>query len=334
LPAVSASPWTGIRLESLDAGPVRPSSVTMWSGGYLALGEAIDGTPFQAWTSTDGRTWTALPADTFGQVGNALAAAIPGGVMVVIHDLTGTARVYQSTDGMTWTSGSAPHLNASQPDNLASNGNGVVGIVSPDGLAFSADAITWEALPLPGTATPQVVGVAASGSGFVAVGAGGTGQRSPVAWWSSDGLHWTRSTVETHPGDTDGFVAVYAAEGGLVAISATATVPGLNSLWASSDGHAWRLSADNPLGVVHDGEGQGSMNGIFSGDGTRLLVYGTRAADQPTEYWNSVDAIHWTRLAITGQTTVVSVADDSPFLLRDGILYSGNTGEWFGAAQP
>jgi hypothetical protein len=71
-----------------------------------------------------------------------------------------------------------------------------------------------------------------------------------------------------------------------------------------------------------------------TGPGTRLLGYGTRGTDPSTEYWTSLDATHWTRLAITGETTVTSVADLGPFLVPNGILFSGQGGAWFGAANP
>ena len=224
--------------------------------------------------------------------------------------------------------------NGDCPSTLAGNGTGAVGIdsASPDRVQFSADGIGWQSVALPGTTNAQVEGVAALGSGFVAVGAGGTTTRSPVAWWSNDGLQWTSATVEVHPGD--GFVAVYAAHDGLMALSSTGDVPGLTSFWTSPDGRSWKPSAADPLGVVTEGEGQGSANGIFSGDGTRLLGYGTVGTDPTIEWWTSLDATDWTRLAITGQTTATSIADLQPFLEEDGILFNSGQTSWIGVAVP
>jgi hypothetical protein len=341
---VSGAAWTGIRLQAVDGGPVGVSTVAAWAGGYIALGQPSDRNPLAAWTTSDGRTWTALPSGTFGVASSALAAPIPGGVMVAVEDATGQVTIHRSADGMTWTSNPGPTLCSvntcpsvrtlalSLPDTLAGNEAGVAAITSPDGVAFSGDGITWQSVPLPGPAAAQVQGVASFGTGFVAVGVDGTTQRSPVAWWSSDGLNWTRATVEAHPGD--GFTAVYAAEGGLVALSSTGGVPGLTSFWTSPDGHSWKLSSANPMGVVQAGEGVGSANGVFSGDGTRLLGYDPGATGSSADYWTSLDGTDWTKLAVTGDTTVASIFDLSPFLMRDGILFSGATGPWFGAAVP
>jgi hypothetical protein len=309
------------------------SSVVRWAGGYVALGEPSDSTPLPGWTSGDGRTWTALPPRTFGLAADAMAAPIPGGVIVAVQGGTGQTTVYRSTDGLTWASNAGPQPLGLSGD-LAGNGTGAVGIdaASPDSVQFTADGIGWQSVTLPGTTNAQVEGVAASGSGFAAVGGGGTTTRSPVAWWSNDGLHWDPATVEDHPGD--GFVAVYAANEGLMALSSTGDVPGLTSFWTSPDGRSWEPSAADPLGVVTEGEGQGSANGIFSGDGARLLGYGTSGTDSTIEWWTSLDATHWTRLAITGQTTATSIADLQPFLEEDGILFNSGQTSWFGTSQP
>jgi hypothetical protein len=274
---------------------------------------------------------------------SALGARFPGGVIVAVEDATGQGTVHRSTDGLTWTSDPGPRLcdvnscpsvrtlRLSLPDTLAGNEAGVVAITSPDGVAFSADGITWQLLPWPGPAAAQVQGVATFGSGFVAVGTSGTTSRSPVAWWSKDGLDWTRAMVDPQTGD--GFTAVYAANGGLIALSSTVQTPGRTSFWTSSDGRTWKLG-DDPLGLVQSGEGQGSANGVFSGDGTRLLGFDPGATSQSAEYWTSLDGSAWTKLTVTGDGTVASTIDLSPFLLRDGILFSGDTRTWFGEALP
>ena len=333
LPPVSPVAWTGISLQAVDGGPVGISSIVRWAGGYIALGEPSDSTPLPAWTSGDGRTWTALPPRTFGLAADAMAAPIPGGVIVAVQGGTGQTTVYRSMDGLTWTSNAGPQPLGLSRD-LAGNGTGAVGIdaASPDRVQFTADGIGWQSVALPATTPAQIKSVAAFGSGFVAVGADGTTTRSPVAWWSNDGLQWTQATVADHPGD--GFVAVYAAHDGLMALSSTGDVPGLTSFWTSPDGRSWAPSAADPLGVVTEGEGQGSANGIFSGDGTRLLGYGTGGTDPTSEWWTSMDATDWTRLAITGQTTATSIADLQPFLEQDGILFNSGQTSWFGVAVP
>jgi hypothetical protein len=335
VPPTSTAAWTSLRLQAIAGGPVSARSVVAWSGGYLALGPTSDRAQLPAWISRDGQSWVTLPADTFGAASLALAAPCADGVLVAIESATGDRTLWHSTDGVTWTSSPAPQMRLARASDLAGGPRGAVAVLegSPYRIAFSADGVAWQTVSLPGSSAFSVQGVAAFGTGFVAVGDGGTRTGSPVAWWSADGLHWTRAAVQAHPGD--GFFDVHAASNGLVAFSSTGGTPGLASFWTSPNGQSWTVSTADPLGVL--GEGfmagvPGSANGLFSGDGTRLLGYGIRAANQPTEYWVSFDATHWTKLALAGDTAAAVGTQVTPFLLRDGVLFSGDQGAWFGTA--
>ena len=154
---------------------------------------------------------------------------------------------------------------------------------------------------------------------------------SPVAWWSSDGLHWTPAHVQAHPGS---FEVVWAGRDGLAAFSTSGGTPGQATYWTSADGQSWTVSTGDPLGVCRPGDPgiclDGSAAGAVTGDGTRLLGHGSHGSG-PT------DATHWTRLALTGDTAAalgnqVRPFADQPFVLRDGVLFSGDQGSWFGAA--
>ena len=337
VPPPSTAAWTSLRLQAIAGGPVSARSVVAWSGGYLALGPTSDRAQLPAWISRDGQSWVALPADTFGHATDAQAAPLADGILVAAQGLTGQTTVWRSVDGVTWTSSQPPVLLLDQLSGLAGNPQGAVavGLSSQHVIAFSADGITWQSESLPGSSAFRVRAVATFGTGFVAVGDagtnnGGTTTGSPVAWWSADGLHWTRAAVQAHPGD--GFFDVHAASNGLVAFSSTGAVPGLGSFWTSPDGRSWKVSTADPLGVLGEGEGMGSAAGVFSGDGTRLLGYGIRAVGQPPEYWVSFDGTHWTKLALAGDTAAAVVGHATPFLLRDGVLFSGDQGSWFGTA--
>ena len=335
VPPVSSATWTSLRLQPLEGGPVSAASVVAWSGGYVALGLTSDQGHLPAWISRDGRSWVALPADTFGSVSIALAAPCADGVLVAVQSMTGDTTVWHSTDGVTWTSSASAQMRVNRDSDLVGNQSGAVAILegSPYRIAFSADGITWQTVSLPGSPAFSVQGVAAFGTGFVAVGDAGTTPGSPVAWWSADGLHWTRAAVKAHPGD--GFYNVHAGTDGLAAISSTGDTPGRNSFWTSPNGQSWTVSTADPLGVFQPGDAGvgvfGSANGGFTGDGTRLLGYGNHAS-KPTEYWVSLDATHWTKLALAGDTAVAVGTQVAPFLLRDGVLFSSDQGSWFGAA--
>jgi hypothetical protein len=93
---------------------------------------------------------------------------------------------------------------------------------------------------------------------------------------------------------------------------------------------AWRRRRS----LRQQAEEAGHPNGGFLGEGTRLLGYGITADGQPTEYWISQDAADWTKLTLTGDTSAATTGQVTPFLMRDGILFSGSSGAWFGSASP
>ncbi len=327
VPPVSTETWATLDLQPLVGGP-QAGQVVAWPGGYLALGVA----PGAAWVSTDGRTWTVLPGGTFGDVTSVVAAPLSDGIAVLAVDAAGRTTAWRSTDGLTWTESPAPALRLAGATDVAGGPAGLVAITesAPYRLAVSADGTEWHTASLPGPGAASAQGVAAFGNGFVAVGDSGTASGSPVAWWSPDGVTWNLAQVPEHPGD--GFAGVHSGATGLVATSQTRSVPGVTTYWISPDGgRSWQL-ADDPLGIWQQGEGAGSANGLFSGDGTRLLGYGIRADGQPTEYWTSTNATDWTRLALTGDTAAAVAGDVTPMLLRDGVLFAGSGGTWFGAA--
>ncbi len=338
VPPVSSASWTSLHVVPLVGGPSGQTvSVTTWSGGYLALGQQSDQGPLPAWISHDGRNWVELPAGTFGAAIVALAAPCGDSVVVATQSFAGETTVWHSTDGVNWTSSPSDPMRVNRDSDLAGDHTGAVAILntSPYRIAFSSDGITWQTVSLPGNSSSSVQGVAAFGAGFVAVGEAGTTPNSPAAWWSADGLHWTAAAVQADPGDA--FIDVHAASSGLVAISHDGYVPGRTTFWTSPDGRSWKVSTADPLGVVGPGVAEGAgANGLFVGDGTRLLGYGIRTAGGPTEDWISFDGTHWTRLALTGDTAAASGGDVIPFLLRDGVLFSGFgsfPGLWLGSAE-
>jgi photosystem II stability/assembly factor-like uncharacterized protein len=333
LPPVSDSQWTGLSLQALDHGPVG-ASVTTWPGGYLAIGLPSDSASVAGWVSQDGRSWSQLPAGTFGPAALVQVAPCADGVIVAIESPEGAANVWRSTDGVSWTANPAPRLSLGAARDLAGNDSGAIAVLDDPsgGVAFSADCVTWQTVSMPGHPEPDARGVAAVGAGFVAVGDSGTSNPSPAAWRSSDGSTWTEAVVQAHP-DTRLFEAEVGKDG-FVARSTTGDVPGLTSFWTSSDATHWKVSAADPLGVQQSGEGVGSDVGNFLADGNRILGYGSRGFPGPSEYWISFDGTHWKELTLTGDVTAAKGEDVSPSLMRDGVLFSSETGSWLGAATP
>ncbi len=335
MPPISSAPWSGLRLTPLVGGPVQVSSVVAWSGGYLAIGQPSDKVSLPAWLSRDGRSWVGLPAETFGPASQVEAAGGPNGLIVVLVDANGQVTVRYSSDGLTWSTAGSPPIATTGHGAMGGNATGFVACLQDPryALAFSTNGSAWAPIALPGTNAESCRAVTSFGDTFVAVGYLGSIAAStpatPAAWWSTDGRHWTRATVQAQPGD--GFVAVQSGSAGLVASSLQpGYTPGTAHFWTSPNGRSWKVSTADPLGVASQGEGIGSANGTFVGDGTRVLGYGPRASGQPTEYWVSLDGTHWAKLALAGDTAAAAAGQATPFLLRDGILFSGDQGSWFG----
>jgi hypothetical protein len=319
-----------MRLVATDGGLASADSVVAWSGGYIALGKSGEGLSLPAWVSRDGRRWVQLPVGTFGEPALAIAVPCADGVLVISESATGETTIWRSADGVTWTPGPSDHRLGVIVGTVAGNAVGTIAILgkpSPDEVVFSADGVAWQSVPLPGGPGVSVYAVAAFGSGFVAVGAGTTG--SPAAWWTDDGLTWRKAVVGSKVQGS--FDSVRAGRDGLVAESRTGTVPGLTTFWTSRDGRTWAVSKADPLGTFRGGEGEGSANGLFQGDGTRLLGYGIRA-NSALAVVVSIDATHWTKLVLSGDAA--GAADATPFLMRDGVLFVTDNGSWFGSPVP
>jgi hypothetical protein len=333
VPPISTAPWSSLGVRSLPGGPLGVASVVPWAGGYLALGSA-DGSSVPAWASADGRSWTAVATDAFGPASLAEAAACGDGLLVAVADADGHSSVFRSTDGRSWTLGAAPQLRLAGGGGLAGGATGVVAIAATAAsLAVSTDCVTWQAVTLPDAAGATANAVAAFGPRFVVVGDPSGAGESPVAWNSADGRTWTAAQVEPRPGD--GFDRVWSGADGLVATSTQPGVtPGVSSMWTSKDGSHWAPSSADPLGTFQGGAGAGSVNGVFQGDGTRLLVFGSATGNRPYGYWTSLDGSSWTQLTLTGDGGAPDTGEATPFLLRDGILWSGDQGAWFGQVGP
>lgn len=343
VPPISTAAWSSLTVQPLAGAPLQATTVVPWTGGYVAVGQASAGAPARAWLSRDGRGWIQLPDATFDldQAAGGNGPVVRGGtmcrngVLVMTEDASGGNVLWFSSDGFSWSKVDLSGLAAVTP---AGNADGAIAVTNV-GLQFSSDCTTWQSDVIfdPGA---TIRSLAAFGRGFVAVGDREDGPKptyTPVAWWSADGREWSPAVITGRSLDGLALSRVYAGSSGLIATSTMPGVtPGMTSFFTSSDGQSWNESnADDPLGLIASGQGTGSAAGQFAGDGTRLLAYGTQQrAVGPTEYWVSSDGTHWTKLELSGAGAAPLVADDQaqPFLMRDGIFFSGQAASWFGGA--
>ncbi len=334
VPPISTAAWSGLNVHQLVGAPAI-SMIVPWSGGYVAIGQTSTAGPLGAWLSVDGRTWTELPAATFGlddPTGNTFVVAgtaCAAGVLVGTEDASGHDFLWASSDGRTWSHAAAPW--GGRVSMAGGSGGAVATTGSGPAIEFTSDCASWQRVTLAGPSTVQVTAVAAFGHSYVALDASSPDTSQPHAWWSTDGQHWSAATVQHAPGDE--FTQVWAGATGLAAMSHAGGTPGRETMWTSSDGQAWSISTADPFGVRASGEGVGDPAGSFTGDGTRLLGWGTNGdAVGPAEYWLSSDGQHWTKLAIAGNGPTASVGGLQGFVMRDGVLFSTDSGSWFGDA--
>ena len=205
-PAGGSATGAGFLVGPVRRGALAPrptnSTIVEWKGGDLAIGP--ESGPQRLFSSTDGRSWSELPASTLGfddPTGNTLlnsATACGDGVLVETVDGDSHVWLRWSTDLSSWTK--TPFHNEGYAT-LAAIGSTAVANVdtgggAPTGTAMdvSTDCRTWHRVELPGPKVAQITGLAANASGFAAVGESGdvgAPDSRLLAWWSSDGVHWS-----------------------------------------------------------------------------------------------------------------------------------------------
>jgi hypothetical protein len=343
VPPRSTTLWTGLTVQPIVGAPVSVMTLTAWSGGYLAIGDAGSPDAVRGWTSADGVTWAPVPMGAFPPASRITAVGFGAGLYVAAEDSQGVVREVTSADGLTWSPPALVDL-AVSPDSVASGPAGLVATTGRvgDGVRFKtagvASVAAWQHVSLPDGATVTIEAVTATSSGFVAVGidrpsAAAPGAH-PVAYASPDGLTWTAARVPADP--NDGFVSVVAGAHVVYAVSQTPdTVPGTSTLWSSQDGTTWTKVAAPPLGVIDHGAGIGSLIGSYVGDGTRVLGY--VGGYQVMDLWLTLDGSAASRPGVYGDPADQAAAlgpDSTPWLLRNGILFTTTDRTWVGLAQP
>jgi hypothetical protein len=288
VPPGAGEGWTGIdwRELSSDDPLSHVRSMTRWSGGYMAVGDAeatggLAHTP--VWTSVDGAIWDLLGADVFGsativagvgETADGLVALTVQGRTNMCKDeymgdvrgvpcwsVTGPLQAWTSSDARNWTAhrgpniampeemGVYPTLQAGTADHL------LVVTLKAQPLAISRDGITWEPVPAEAfTADWQAVDTRATPSGFFTVGASAG---RIVALSSKDGRVWASHVMEP---PAAGFARVLSrlvgGSAGLIATGEEYQLPSEEGMtgsaqsvsvwWSSLDGQAWDVLPEYP----------------------------------------------------------------------------------------
>jgi hypothetical protein len=227
--------------EVVFGGESQPQMLSLTAGGPGLVAVGTDGYPYvlnfgqldgsfdepadelavdaAVWTSTDGFTWSRVPHDEaiFGGEGEQrmVSVAVGGPGVVAVGSVTGDlGRGWHTFDAAVWTS--ADGINWSR--------------VQHDVAVFAASGDL-------GDAEEQMLSVAASGPGLVAVGfdsAYGCGWDSAV-WTSTDGFTWSR-VPDVRNCDADGpydrMLSVTVGPTGLVAVGEEHS-PGAAAVWNS-----------------------------------------------------------------------------------------------------
>jgi hypothetical protein len=115
-------------------------------------------------------------------------------------------------------------------------------------MLSTADGRSWIETAIAPDAPAEVLGMVSDGSTLVALGNGprDDGRNGVAAWWTTDGLVWTRASLPAGlldaPRRTD---AVAALSGGFIALS-QADIGGPPDVIWSADGRTWHLMPAGP----------------------------------------------------------------------------------------
>ncbi len=261
--ATDGTSWT--RVADFPATPGTVADAVAAAGMRVVIvGQSATGAA--AWTSADGGTWQAAPAQAAlaGADGGTRMDAVVGwrGGFVAggVRDVPATALhrggMWRSDDGLHWRLVGGHAFDDAHVLGLAVGPDGLVAVGSTgdethgSGAAWvSADGDTWTRSPDPALAGGILRSVTAGGPGLVAVGLGGADDRA-MSWTSPDGSRWQ---VGPDSADLHAYslpirmVAVAAGPSGLQAVG-TKNDGGNGSAvtWSSDDGVRWLRAPQVP----------------------------------------------------------------------------------------
>jgi hypothetical protein len=274
-------------------GAVTVTSMTTAAGMTLAAGTA-DGHP-AIWRRASNGSWTLESATSLGA-------------------MAGSAGLTAVADGPAgWIAVGA-----------TSNGKSTAPVV----LA-SADGERWQpvaSLVAAAGAGTEFLGVAASRSGYVAVGRQMVGGRTfAVLWYSADLRTWTSDNNDGLDGRLEASTvnAVVATAGGFVAVGSHGAV---QALWVSSDGRHWRMDSVSPPA----GTASATLRSVAA-SGARVVAGGyaaTRGGDVPVAVVSTDGGAQWRQVVLAtpngvGMVTALTAIPDG--FTAAGVVGSGGS---------
>lgn len=258
--------WHQVTLT--DPAPPEFASISAGPGGFVAAADKPGGSPLMY--STDGETW------------NAASISIASGYVLTVgtyklgfvatgNDPTrqGISTAWTSPDGNIWTMRPDWRLpvNVTQVFGM---GDGIVAITSGSGIAP--------------TASPSAKAPAAASSGASAAATPtpkptpaptGAGTALNTWWWSSTGVKWQQSGLQTS-GDNWTIVS-----GRILALDAPVKLTGPWTVWSSVDGKNWLRPEASPLAFG------GSTVASIASIGSQIVIVGWQAKAQLKDYFGS-----------------------------------------------
>ena len=239
------------------------------------------------WRRYDPITWQLEPDESVFALGHIVDVATDGHIAVAVGSLDLESKTFPgeiASVGAAWTSsdGLSWHRTTGMPffyavewfrDHFYAIAQAPA--QSASGVWSSSDGMTWSLVKRIDRDFLQAL--RATPLGLVAVGSGaGSSSIGPAIWFSSDGAHWTRTTVPG--GDQEVVTDVAGSATTLMAIGLGDT--GGPAVWISHDGVSWTQTVDDFMfseargpqldRVVWDGEsfvalGEGDVGGSTIG---------------------------------------------------------------------
>lgn len=328
-PRLSILSATGAeRSTGMDAvpGAIQPqvavNAVAAQAGAQVAVGSA-NGYP-AAWVSTDGGSdWAkcvgATPAalDRPGSEQLTSVAASGGDWLAVGGVVAGAAQhpvVVASVNGMNWSAVDGEAAFAGRDvytEQAAADAGGYVIVGYTGSAAGGYQAAAWHSAGLTGwqraagenaldgqSGGRQMLGVAATKSGFVAVGLQGN---SPAAWLSPDGKSWTVMALPLPDGAARAVLLHVASVGGtVVAVGMEQSPAGVLTPFAARSANGGTSWTERTL-PVPSGTAQVTALAAAGQSFTATGTYGSTPGHQNVVIWTSPDGKTWTTATPAGQ---------------------------------